>query len=140
MVMQRLKVRRSTAYSSGASTNISWAVYDKATDAIAIDPVTSAPINGTAAMPGPGAESILSTFTLSANKTYYAIISEGSCKWGSRDLHIRELATLSATVSQTATITCDSDGVLEVQNPTGGGGTYRYTVTPTTAGVTFEHQ
>ena len=132
-----LKVRRSTAYSSGASTNISWAVYDKATDAIAIDPVTSAPINGTAAMPGPGAESILSTFTLSANKTYYAIISEGSCKWGSRDLHIRELATLSATVSQTATITCDSDGVLEVQNPTGGGGTYRYTVTPTTAGVTF---
>lgn len=132
-----LKVRRSTAYSSGASTNINWAVYDKATDAIAIDPVTSAPINGTAAMPGPGAESILSTFTLSANKTYYAIISEGSCKWGSRDLHIRELATLSATVSQTATITCDSDGVLEVQNPTGGGGSYRYTVTPTTAGVTF---
>ena len=132
-----LKVRRSTAYSSGASTNINWAVYDKATDAIAIDPVTSAPINGTAAMPGPGGESILSTFTLSANKTYYAIISEGSCKWGSRDLHIRELATLSATVSQTTTITCDSDGVLEVQNPTGGGGSYRYTVTPTTAGVTF---
>ena len=132
-----LKVRRSNAYHSGASTSINWAVYDKATNAVAVDPVTSAPISGTAAMPGIGAEVVLSTFTLSPNKTYYAIISEGTCQWGSRDLYIRELATLSATVSQTATITCDSDGVLEVQNPTGGGGTYQYTVTPVTAGVTF---
>lgn len=132
-----LKVRRSNAYNSGASTSINWAVYDKATNAVAVDPVTSTPISGTAAMPGIGAEVVLSTFTLSPNKTYYAIISEGTCQWGSRDLYIRELATLSATVSQTATITCDSDGVLEVQNPTGGGGTYQYTVTPVTAGVTF---
>ena len=66
------------------------------------------------------------------------IVKEGTnCEWGSRDLHIRELATLSATVAQSATITCDNDGVLEVQNPTGGGGTYTYKVTPITPGVTF---
>ena len=93
-------------------------------------------------MPGVGQDattiSPAGPYPLAPNKTYYVIVKEGTnCEWGSRDLYIRELATLSATVSQTATITCNSDGVLEVQNPTGGGGTYRYMVTPITAGVTF---
>ena len=56
-------------------------------------------------MPGVGQDattiSPAGPYPLAPNKTYYVIVKEGTnCEWGSRDLYIRELATLSATVSQ----------------------------------------
>ena len=92
-------------------------------------------------MPAPGNDATNVTpagpHSLAPNKTYYVVVTEGTCVWGSRDAHIRELGTLTATVSASTQITCDSNGVLEVLNPSGGGGTYTYKVTPVTPGVSF---
>ena len=134
-----IKIHRSASYTSASTgATLNWTIYEKQPGLAAGTVVHT----GTAVMPGVGQDATTITpagpYALAPNKTYYVIVKEGTnCEWGSRDLYIRELATLSATVSQTATITCNSDGVLEVQNPTGGGGTYRYMVTPITAGVTF---
>jgi len=134
-----IKIHRSASYTSASTgATLNWTIYEKQPGLAAGTVVHT----GTAVMPGVGQDattiSPAGPYPLAPNKTYYVIVKEGTnCEWGSRDLYIRELATLSATVSQTATITCNSDGVLEVQNPTGGGGTYRYMVTPITAGVTF---
>jgi len=135
-----IKIHRSASYTSASTgATLNWTIYEKQTGLAAGTPIYT----GTAVMPGVGQDATSFTpsagpYALAPNKTYYVIVKEGTnCEWGSRDLYIRELATLSATVSQTATITCSSDGVLEILRPTGGGGTYRYTVTPITAGVTF---
>ena len=135
-----IKIHRSASYIAGTATGttINWTIYEKQPGLAAGTVVHT----GTAAMPGVGQDattiSPAGPYPLAPNKTYYVIVKEGTnCEWGSRDLYIREMETLSATVSQTSVITCNSDGVLEVQNPTGGGGTYRYTVTPITTGVTF---
>jgi len=134
-----IKIHRSASYTSASTgATLNWTIYEKQPGLAAGTVVHT----GTAVMPGVGQDATTISpavpYPLAPNKTYYVIVKEGTnCEWGSRDLYIRELATLSATVSQTATITCNSDGVLEVQNPTGGGGTYRYMVTPITAGVTF---
>jgi len=134
-----IKIHRSASYTSASTgATLNWTIYEKQPGLTAGTVVHT----GTAVMPGVGQDATTITpagpYALAPNKTYYVIVKEGTnCEWGSRDLYIRELATLSATVSQTATITCSSDGVLEILRPTGGGGTYRYTVTPTTAGVTF---
>ena len=135
-----IKIHRSASYIAGTATGttINWTIYEKQPGLAAGTVVHT----GTAAMPGVGQDattiSPAGPYPLAPNKTYYMIVKEGTnCEWGSRDLYIREMETLSATVSQTSVITCNSDGVLEVQNPTGGGGTYRYTVTPITTGVTF---
>ena len=134
-----IKIHRSASYTSASTgATLNWTIYEKQPGLTAGIPIHT----GTAVMPGVGQDATTITpagpYALAPNKTYYVIVKEGTnCEWGSRDLYIRELATLSATVSQTATITCSSDGVLEILRPTGGGGTYRYTVTPTTASVTF---
>ena len=135
-----IKIHRSASYTSASTgATLNWTIYEKQPGLAAGTPIYT----GTAVMPGVGQDATSFTpsagpYALAPNKTYYVIVKEGTnCEWGSRDLYIRELATLSATVSQTATITCSSDGVLEILRPTGGGGTYRYTVTPITAGVTF---
>ena len=135
-----IKIHRSASYTSASTgATLNWTIYEKQPGLTAGIPIHT----GTAVMPGVGQDATSFTpsagpYPLAPNKTYYVIVKEGTnCEWGSRDLYIRELATLSATVSQTATITCSSDGVLEILRPTGGGGTYRYTVTPTTASVTF---
>ena len=134
-----IKIHRSASYTSASTgATLNWTIYEKQLGLTAGIPIHT----GTAVMPGVGQDATTITpagpYALAPNKTYYVIVKEGTnCEWGSRDLYIRELATLSATVSQTATITCSSDGVLEILRPTGGGGTYRYTVTPITAGVTF---
>ena len=134
-----IKIHRSASYTSASTgATLNWTIYEKQPGLTAGIPKHT----GTAVMPGVGQDattiSPAGPYPLAPNKTYYVIVKEGTnCEWGSRDLYIRELATLSATVSQTATITCSSDGVLEILRPTGGGGTYRYTVTPITAGVTF---
>ena len=134
-----IKIHRSASYTSASTgATLNWTIYEKQPGLTAGTVVHT----GTAVMPGVGQDATTITpagpYALAPNKTYYVIVKEGTnCEWGSRDLYIRELATLSATVSQTATITCSSDGVLEILRPTGGGGTYRYTVTPITAGVTF---
>jgi len=135
-----IKIHRSASYTSASTgATLNWTIYEKQPGLTAGTPIYT----GTAVMPGVGQDATSFTpsagpYALAPNKTYYVIVKEGTnCEWGSRDLYIRELATLSATVSQTATITCSSDGVLEILRPTGGGGTYRYTVTPTTASVTF---
>ena len=135
-----IRIHRSADYTGTTTgTTFNWAIYEKQAGLL---PGIPTPHAGTAVMPGAGQDATTISpsgpYALAPNKTYYVIVKEGTnCEWGSRDLHIRELATLSATVAQSATITCDSDGVLEVQNPTGGGGTYTYKVTPITPGVTF---
>ncbi|ATA70070.1 T9SS type B sorting domain-containing protein [Capnocytophaga sputigena] len=135
-----IKIHRSASYTSASTgATLNWTIYEKQPGLTVGTPIHT----GSAVMPGVGQDATSFTpsagpYALAPNKTYYVIVKEGTnCEWGSRDLYIREMETLSATVSQTSVITCNSDGVLEVQNPTGGGGTYRYTVTPITAGVTF---
>ncbi|PBN46624.1 T9SS type B sorting domain-containing protein [Capnocytophaga sputigena] len=134
-----IRIHRSANYTGTLGGTVNWRIYEKQPGLLPGIPTTYV---GTAVMAAPGNDltniSPAGPYPLAPNKTYYMIVKEGTnCEWGSRDLYIREMETLSATVSQTSVITCNSDGVLEVQNPTGGGGTYRYTVTPITAGVTF---
>jgi len=135
-----IKIHRSASYTSASTgATLNWTIYEKQPGLTVGTPIHT----GSAVMPGVGQDATSFTpsagpYALAPNKTYYVIVKEGTnCEWGSRDLYIREMETLSATVSQTSVITCSSDGVLEVQNPTGGGGTYRYIVTPITTGVTF---
>jgi len=134
-----IRIHRSANYTGTLGGTVNWRIYEKQPGLLPGIPTTYV---GTAVMAAPGNDltniSPAGPYPLAPNKTYYMIVKEGTnCEWGSRDLYIREMETLSATVSQTSVITCNSDGVLEVQNPTGGGGTYRYTVTPITTGVTF---
>ncbi|UZD40612.1 T9SS type B sorting domain-containing protein [Capnocytophaga ochracea] len=133
------RIHREPQYTGGSAsgTTISWTLYEKVLGT-APDIVKQ---TGTAVMPAPGNDATNITpagpYNLAPNKTYYVVVTEGSCKWGSRDAHIKELGTLTATVSASTQITCDKNGILEVLNPSGGGGTYTYKVTPVTPGVTF---
>ena len=133
------RIHREPQYTGGSAsgTTISWTLYEKVLGT-APDIVKQ---TGTAVMPAPGNDATNITpagpYNLAPNKTYYVVVTEGSCKWGSRDAHIKELGTLTATVSASTQITCDKNGILEVLNPSGGGGTYTYKVTPVTPGVAF---
>ena len=133
------RIHRESQYTGGspAGTPLTWVLYEKTPGAGLGNPI----VNGTAVMPAPGNDATNVTpagpHSLAPNKTYYVVVTEGTCVWGSRDAHIRELGTLTATVSASTQITCDSNGVLEVLNPSGGGGTYTYKVTPVTPGVSF---
>ncbi|EPE00005.1 T9SS type B sorting domain-containing protein [Capnocytophaga sp. oral taxon 336] len=133
------RIHREPQYTMGspAGTSLTWVLYKRTPGAGLGTPI----VNGTAVMPAPGNDATNITpagpYNLAPNETYYVVVTEGSCKWGSRDAHIKELGTLTATVSASTQITCDKNGILEVLNPSGGGGTYTYKVTPVTPGVTF---
>ncbi|EKY14948.1 T9SS type B sorting domain-containing protein [Capnocytophaga sp. oral taxon 324] len=133
------RIHREPQYTMGspAGKSLTWVLYKRTPGAGLGTPI----VNGTAVMPAPGNDATNITpagpYNLAPNETYYVVVTEGSCKWGSRDAHIKELGTLTATVSASTQITCDKNGILEVLNPSGGGGTYTYKVTPVTPGVTF---
>lgn len=65
---------------------------------------------------------------MAPNQIYYVEITEGTCKWGSRDAEIKELDPITATISNTNVINCSTPGVVEV-TAKGGGGQYTYTLT-----------
>ena len=72
--------------------------------------------------------------TVPAGKTYYVEVTEGSCKWGSRDAEVKQLAPITATVTVNSKVTCDTAGVIEVLNTQGGGGQYTYTLSVVSGG------
>ena len=79
-------------------------------------------------------EQTVSAFTVPAGKTYYVEVTEGSCKWGSRDAEVKQLAPITATVTVNSKVTCDTAGVIEVLNTQGGGGQYTYTLSVVSGG------
>ncbi|MDC6366967.1 MULTISPECIES: T9SS type B sorting domain-containing protein [Flavobacteriaceae] len=65
---------------------------------------------------------------------YYIVVEQADgagvvqCTSGSENLIVEELDPLGGTPVVLQNITCDSPGLIQVQNPSGGGGTYFYTV------------
>lgn len=126
-------INRSNTYGSAAGTTLNWTIYEKTPGAGLGTAIT----NGTIGMPAPGGSTAPIVHTVAPNKTYYMVISEGTCTWGSRDVEVKKLDPITATVSQTHTITCETNGTLDVLNTKGGGGTYTYKILPVTPGLTF---
>lgn len=64
--------------------------------------------------------------------TYFVEIqgaAPNNCSIGSENAILEELDPLSGTLNVLRDISCNTPGLIEVQNPLGGGGTYTYTVT-----------
>lgn len=64
--------------------------------------------------------------------TYYVEIqgaAPNNCLVGSENAILAELEPLNGTLNVLQDISCNNPGLIEVQNPTGGGGIYTYTVT-----------
>ncbi|NVN19457.1 T9SS type B sorting domain-containing protein [Muricauda sp. HICW] len=64
--------------------------------------------------------------------TYYVEIqgaAPNNCFVGSENAILAELDPMTGTLNVLEDISCNNPGLIEVQNPTGGGGIYTYTVT-----------
>lgn len=62
---------------------------------------------------------------------YFVEISSGApnnCIIGSENIRLEQLNPITFTPSVLAHITCANPGLIEIQNPQGGGGTYTYTL------------
>lgn len=81
----------------------------------------------------PYASSIVIT-SLPANE-YYIVVTQvdsggvSQCISGSENLLLEELDTITATLNPIQNISCESPGIIRVENIQGGGGTFSYTVT-----------
>ena len=71
---------------------------------------------------------------------YYIVVTEidgvtDTCISASENVLLEELDPITATLSKLEDITCASPGLIAVENIAGGGGTYTYTLTDTSATV-----
>jgi gliding motility-associated-like protein len=69
-----------------------------------------------------------------ATGEYYIVITEvnggvDSCISGSENLIIDELDPITATLNKIQDISCNSPGIINIENISGGGGSFTYTVT-----------
>ena len=129
-----LKIERRTGYSA---TTAQWRLY-KLDQPFPLG-VPERPGTGVGA-PTPitlGATPIIITIpNVDPNETYYVEVTEGTCKWGSRDAEVKKQQPITVTVTSTGAISCDVAGVVEV-TARGGSGVYTYTLESITPGVSF---
>ncbi|PCJ97741.1 MAG: hypothetical protein COA50_04700, partial [Flavobacteriaceae bacterium] len=89
--------------------------------------------------PGPGASNVAYNNTITTSglpqEEYYLEVTQvdgggaDACLGGSENVLIGELAAIAATLSSPQNITCNLPGLILIDNITGGGGTFNYTVT-----------
>ncbi|MDO4228206.1 MAG: T9SS type B sorting domain-containing protein [Capnocytophaga sp.] len=113
-----------TATSTTTATHFNWVVINKATGATVASSATPA------TMPVPGSSTTINVSSLPLG-TYYMEITEigTGCEWASADVNVYEQTELNGTPRKVRDITCETPGLLEIENPYGGGGTYVFELT-----------
>ena len=127
-------IKRKTAYRGTTPITVNWQLYELPEPIPANRVGTAVPGQLGSISVGSGATTAPIVRTVAGGKTYYVEIIEGSCKWGSRDAEVKQLAPITATVTVNSKVTCDTAGVIEVLNTQGGGGQYTYTLSVVSGG------
>jgi len=127
-------IKRKKNYHLGSILTGSWRLYELPNPPGANRAGTPTAYMGSVNMAIGVYEQTVSTFTVPAGKTYYVEVTENGCTWGSRDAEVKQLAPITATVSASTSITCDTAGVIEALNTQGGGGQYTYTLSVVSGG------
>ncbi|MBB1546539.1 MAG: T9SS type B sorting domain-containing protein, partial [Capnocytophaga sp.] len=127
-------IKRNTAYRGTTPITVNWQLYELPEPIPANRVGTAVPGQLGSISVGLGATTAPIVRTVAGGKTYYVEITEGSCKWGSRDAEVKQLAPITATVTVNSKVTCDTAGVIEVLNTQGGGGQYTYTLSVVSGG------
>jgi len=127
-------IKRKTAYRGTTPITVNWQLYELPEPIPANRVGTAVPGQLGSISVGSGATTAPIVRTVAGGKTYYVEITEGSCKWGSRDAEVKQLAPITATVTVNSKVTCDTAGVIEVLNTQGGGGQYTYTLSVVSGG------
>ena len=125
-------IKRKAAYRGTSPITVNWQLYELPEPIPANRVGTAVPGQSGSISVGSGATT--APMTVAGGKTYYVEITEGSCKWGSRDVEVKQLAPITATVTVNSKVTCDTAGIIEVLNTQGGGGQYTYTLSVVSGG------
>lgn len=118
-----------TLSSTTTATQFDWVLINKTT--------STTVTNGTGAMPAAGSSVNLPVNNLPLG-TYYLVITEQGtgCQWASADVEVYEQTELQGTPVKKRDVTCALPGLIEIEFPHGGGGSYTYHVRDIT-GTTF---
>ena len=127
-------IKRKAAYQGTTLITVNWQLYELPEPIPANRVGTAVPGQSGSISVGSGATTAPIVRNVAGGKTYYVEVTEGSCKWGSRDAEVKQLAPITATVTVNSKVTCDTAGVIEVLNPQGGGGQYTYTLSVVSGG------
>ncbi|MDO5104425.1 T9SS type B sorting domain-containing protein [Capnocytophaga sp.] len=118
-------VKRS-ANSTSVATHFDWKVIDKATGNV----VPGTGFTGNSPMPPKPGDIRIAVPNLPVGTYYMEIEEQGTaCKWASLDTQMYVQTELQGTPIVKRGITCTIPGVIEIQNPHGGGGTYTFELT-----------
>ena len=127
-------IKRKAAYQGTTPITVNWQLYELPEPIPANRVGTAVPGQSGSISVGSGATTAPIVRNVAGGKTYYVEVTEGSCKWGSRDAEVKQLAPITATVTVNSKVTCDTAGVIEVLNTQGGGGQYTYTLSVVSGG------
>ena len=127
-------IKRKAAYQGTTLITVNWQLYELPEPIPANRVGTAVPGQSGSISVGSGATTAPIVRNVAGGKTYYVEVTEGSCKWGSRDAEVKQLAPITATVTVNSKVTCDTAGVIEVLNTQGGGGQYTYTLSVVSGG------